>query len=308
MKEKEYRVIVDTDPGLGKIGADIDDGLAIFLMLNNPEIFHIEGISIVKGNTRINVGYKLAREYLKVKKREDIPVLKGASSKREFGKENDAVKFMIDLVKEHPKEITIIALGPLTNVSTAINLDSEFLDNIKRVVFMGGTLYPIDAFSEKFRFLQSNDYNKTEFNFYSDANAAKILLETPTKTPRIGFGLDVCCKVVFREEHFEQLKTFNTPVINHIMEPIRFWLNLWKFNKSNGFYPFDTLVPIYLIEAELFKFIKINVEIDTIHLPGQIFILEKNRFDSAPIKYCIDFNLKEDINRFLDILIKNLGR
>jgi len=83
---------------------------------------------------------------------------------------------------------------------------------------------------------------------------------------------------------------------------------LWKFNKSNGFYPFDTLVPIYLIEAELFKFIKINVEIDTIHLPGQIFILEKNRFDSAPIKYCIDFNLKEDINRFLDILIKNLGR
>ena len=308
MKEREYRVIVDTDPGLGKIGADIDDGLAIFLMLNNPETFHMEGISIVKGNTRLNVGYKLAREYLKVKKREDIPVLKGASSKREFGKENDAVKFMINLVKENPREITIIALGPLTNVSTAINSDSEFLDNLKQVVFMGGTLYLIDAFSEKFRFLQSKDYNKTEFNFYSDAIAAKILLETPTNTPRMGFGLDACCKVIFREEQFEQLKTFNTPVINYIIKPVRYWLNLWKYNKSNGFYPFDTLVPIYLMEPELFKFINIYVEIDTINLPGQIFIHEKIRANSAPIKYCIDFNSKDDINRFLNILINSLGR
>ena len=47
MSEKKYRVLIDTDPGLGKKGADVDDGLALFLMLNNPETFEIEGITTV---------------------------------------------------------------------------------------------------------------------------------------------------------------------------------------------------------------------------------------------------------------------
>ncbi|MGV9200230.1 MAG: nucleoside hydrolase, partial [Promethearchaeia archaeon] len=56
------RVLVDTDPGLGLRFADVDDGLALFLMLNN-DIFEIEGITVVFGNTPVEKGYLLVKKY-----------------------------------------------------------------------------------------------------------------------------------------------------------------------------------------------------------------------------------------------------
>lgn len=75
------KVLIDTDPGLGKNFADVDDGLALFLMLNNPESFEIEGITTVFGNTQVKQGYRLLKKYLNLVGKENIPHFLGASSK-----------------------------------------------------------------------------------------------------------------------------------------------------------------------------------------------------------------------------------
>ena len=66
MVKEKFKVIIDCDPGLGRRAADVDDGLAIFLMLNNPDVFDIIGITTVFGNTPVEIGYKLIKRYLKL--------------------------------------------------------------------------------------------------------------------------------------------------------------------------------------------------------------------------------------------------
>ena len=111
------KVLIDTDPGLGKKFADVDDGLALFFMLKNPEFFEIEGITTVFGNTQVKQGYKLLKNYLNLVRKENIPHFLGASSKDDFRYINEASKFLIQKVKENPKELTLLTLGPLTNIA-----------------------------------------------------------------------------------------------------------------------------------------------------------------------------------------------
>jgi len=81
------RVIVDCDPGLGKKKSltDVDDGLALFFMLNQPDLFEIEGITVTYGNTRVKTGYKLLKEYLQLTSRSNLPHYLGANSREDFG-------------------------------------------------------------------------------------------------------------------------------------------------------------------------------------------------------------------------------
>lgn len=125
------KVLIDTDPGLGKNFADVDDGLALFLMLNNPKFFEIEGITTVFGNTQVKQGYKLLKKYLNLVGKTNIPHFLGASSKDDFGHMNEASQFLIEKVKEKPNELTLLTLGPLTNIGTALKNYPDFLNNLK---------------------------------------------------------------------------------------------------------------------------------------------------------------------------------
>lgn len=83
-----------------------------------------------------------------------------------------AVNAMVRLVKEHPKQVTIIAIGPLTNLALAAKIEPTFLDNLDQIVVMGGTL---DA-------NKGNISPGTEFNFLNDPEAVQIVLEN-SKVP-----------------------------------------------------------------------------------------------------------------------------
>jgi len=152
MSNEKYRVLIDTDPGLGSMAADVDDGLALFIMLNNPEVFKIEGITTVYGNTPVKKGNLLLKQYLELFSRKDIPHFVGASSKYSLGKLTDASSFLIEMVKKFPKELTLITLGPLTNVATAFEHYSEFFENLKQLIILGGTVEPSSAFNSHFVF------------------------------------------------------------------------------------------------------------------------------------------------------------
>lgn len=307
MTREKYRVIIDTDPGLGKRAADIDDGLALFLMLNNPDIFDIVGITTVYGNTPVEVGYKLLKKYLQLANRTEIPCFLGATSRYTMGTLTNASKFLIEKIQEYENELILLAIGPLTNIATVFQQYPNLFEKVKKIIFMGGTIEPTSAFSPPFIF-EDGLSELVEFNFQCDPIAAQILIETETNVPRIGMGLDICCQAVFKEEHLKRIQSVQNPITNFIVKNIKNWLNIWKYNKSEGFYPFDVFVPVYLIKPELFTTIDLYLNIDTREELGRILILDKKRKNSAPITYCMNFKDEQGDKEFMNLLITNLSK
>lgn len=183
-KEGENLLIIDTDVGS-------DDAMALLLVLNHPNQ-KILAITTVFGNIQVETATTNALRILNLCKRPDIPVYKGCKNSLVYPTESDdyhgpdglggnshlfplpdnvtvkdehAANALVRLIKEHPKQITIICLGPLTNLALAHRLDPEFSDNIKGMMIMGGNILG-----------KGNVTPCAEFNFLSDPEAAEIVL------------------------------------------------------------------------------------------------------------------------------------
>ncbi len=137
--------IIDTD-----IGDDIDDAFAVALALRSPEL-HILGITTAYGDTELRA--QLLDRYLGAIGRADIPVAAGVATPHNNvftqaayahqsppRKHPDAVVFLLDQIRAHPGQITLIAIGPLFNVQAAIERDPETFRQLRRVVIMGGSI------------------------------------------------------------------------------------------------------------------------------------------------------------------------
>jgi purine nucleosidase len=139
------QVILDTD-----IGDDIDDAFALALILRSPEL-HLLGIQTAFGDTELRA--RLVDRYLAAVGRNDIPVLAGVPGKQTHftqaayarhspeRKHADAVPFLLSQIRQHPGQITLIAIGPLFNIQAAIAQDPATFRQLKRVVLMGGSVY-----------------------------------------------------------------------------------------------------------------------------------------------------------------------
>ncbi|MGV9141724.1 MAG: nucleoside hydrolase [Promethearchaeota archaeon] len=296
------RILIDTDPGLGRKSSDVDDGLALFLILNNPEKFKVEGITSVYGNTRLKTGFKLLKEYLELTDNLDIPHEMGAKSNEELGKITKATDLLIKTVSENPNEITLFTFGPLTNIATVLQHYPEFFDDLKEIVFMGGNLEPHTLVHIR------DPLSKTEFNFHADGEAAKLFIETPTKTEKIGMGLDICMKLFFEKRHLIKLKSADNPITNYIYEDVKYWFELWERKNNRGFHPFDVFVPMYKIKPELFQVNEYFIKVDDSNIPGRLFYSEKPKRNYTKVKYGIDFaqegNKEDFMERFLNDLIE----
>jgi purine nucleosidase len=300
------RVLVDCDPGMGKKKslADVDDGLALIFMLNQPDLFEIEGITVTYGNTRVKTAYKLLMEYLHLTSRTKIPHYLGASSREDLYKPTEASEFLISEVKDNPKELTLLTLGPLTNIATAIMNYPGFLDDLREVIFMGGLIHPTSALS--IGPVETIQYS--EFNFLNDPKATKLFIEAETRTPRIGMGLDICCQIVFNRTHYDVIKERKTVISQYLVENILNWLNLWEKTKVKGFYPFDTLVPIYLVSNGLFQTSDFHLIVDTNKNPGKLDIVDRNNTKTSKITYCMNFSSEESKKDCIDILLRGLTK
>ena len=148
------RIILDTD-----IGTDVDDALAVALAALSPELT-VEGITTVYGDVALRA--RMAVKILRLLGREDIPVLAGAEHvllrNRPLwwlGHEGDglltaedanlpfdprhAVDFIIQTVMDNPGEITLVAIGPFTNLAIALAREPRLAENVKNVIIMGGS-------------------------------------------------------------------------------------------------------------------------------------------------------------------------
>jgi inosine-uridine nucleoside N-ribohydrolase len=172
------KIIIDTD-----IGGDIDDAFAVGLALRSHE-FQILGISSAWGDTHLRA--RLLSRFLKEIGRADIPVAMGIT-KHPAGKLDtlsqaayaeggpagqtypNAVDFLLDQIRRYPGEITLLAIGPETNLGAAIDRDAATFRKLKRIVLMGGSVY---------RGYSQFNYGKThgpdpEWNILCDIQAAR---------------------------------------------------------------------------------------------------------------------------------------
>ncbi len=141
------KIIIDSD-----IGDDVDDAFALALAVRSPEL-DILGITTTFGDTETRA--RIVDRFLGEIGRAEIPVMAGRPTppkspmtQRHYagagglGKtsHSDAVDFLLDQIRKHPGEITLIAIGPLMNVGAAIDKDPATFRKLKRVVLMGGSI------------------------------------------------------------------------------------------------------------------------------------------------------------------------
>ncbi|MBK5093517.1 MAG: nucleoside hydrolase, partial [Actinobacteria bacterium] len=240
------KVIVDTDPATGYPLADVDDGLALLYLLAYPKEFNLLGITTVYGNASLPKTTSKAEEILRVARRTEIPVLPGAASSKQLGADTRASGFLRESVASQPGKVTILALGPLTNVAAAGFADPDFYSNVKRIVIMGGALeegYGLPLIPP------------LEFNFFKDPIAADSVLGA--KCEKVVISADLCRQAVFTRRELTSLWRMGNPVATYLAYRIRPWLRLnqimpfvpWR----GGFVPWDVVAAVYLRRQDLFS-------------------------------------------------------
>jgi purine nucleosidase len=171
------RIILDTDLAMGAPGSDIDDGFALALALADPGIT-VDLVTTVGGNSDVVTSTRLTRELLTLLGRTDVPVVEGAPAGAE-----DAAAEIVRRVRAEPGELTIVAIGPLTNVAGAIARDPEVARDVREIVVMGGV------------YLEQTNVAAMpgEYNFWCDPDAAQAVMESGAPLRLV--GLDVTRRV-----------------------------------------------------------------------------------------------------------------
>src|SRR5579872_379269 len=170
------KLIIDTD-----IGDDYDDVFTLAVALASPEV-DVLGVTTVVGDTALRA--RLARRFLAVAGRDDIPVAVGATIRtgapfthRRWarggpdGPEPPAVDFLLDAIAADPDQVTLLAIGPLTNLADALARDAAAFRRLKRIVLMGGSVrrgYRDLAWS-------AEGHPSVEYNIVSDVPAARAV-------------------------------------------------------------------------------------------------------------------------------------
>lgn len=222
-------VIIDTDPG--------DDDAASILWALASDKFDVKAITVTNGNVGVKWCSINARRTLEVCGRQDIPVYRGAyrplarpsieaswiHGKDGFGDlgfpmpvteegKGYAAAEMVRIAKESEEPITLLVLGPMTNVAMAILLDAEFESHVKEIIFMGGT----------FR-VSGNQAPRASYNVMVDPEAAKVVYNS--SIPVVQVGLDVCDKVTQRVEDLEKIAKAGTKVTDFLTKLLSFRIN-----------------------------------------------------------------------------------
>lgn len=256
------KIIIDTDAGH-------DDAMAIMLAVKSNK-FDVLAITTVCGNSTLKNTTRNAQTILEMIDKPDISVFSGAKKPLKkplatatvHGKSgldgvtlsnkatltNNAVDKIIELVKKHPREISLICIAPLTNIALAIQKDPQTMRQVKEIVIMGGA---IDV--------PGNMTAVAEFNMFVDPDAAKIVLEFPIK--KILIPLDACNKVQLTLDDFRRIKnTKLKKIILRMMEP--FIRNLAKDLGAKGAIMYDPLPIFHLLSPQTSQTIKYHVAVE----------------------------------------------
>lgn len=264
---KPRRIILDTDPG-------IDDMMAIFLALRSPEL-KVEAITPVCGNVPLDLTLANALRLVEIADRTDVPVAAGAShpllrrlvtSGHVHGANGlggvdfpepkikpvreTAPEIIRRIVRENPGEITIVAVGPLTNIALALRSDPELAAMVPQIAIMGGSLSG------------GNITPAAEFNLYVDPEAARIVFDA--RIPLTMVGLDVTRKVLLTDAQIRELEAAKNPVSQTAGKVMRAtWDRMQQGGEVRVIAMHDPLTVASLIDPDVIALQDYYVEIET---------------------------------------------
>jgi purine nucleosidase len=260
------KVIIDTDPGT-------DDAIAILLALNSPEL-DVRALTVVPGNVTAQLGLENALKLVSLANRCDIPVAGGAQHPlfqklitAEFwhGKNGMAnvelpaskckadTRFgpdlIIQMVHEHPHEITLLPIGPETNIALAVLKDPSIVPLVKEVIVMGGSISG------------GNVNAAAEANIYNDPEAAQIVFQAGW--PVTMAGLDVGNATLFTRKHVEQLAKTHGPENDFMVAVTSYLVALSEKFGEAGTPMYDPLAVGAAIDASIVKTQPMRVDVET---------------------------------------------
>lgn len=264
MKPKDefrmHKVIFDTDPG-------IDDAMALLFLHHHPDV-DLVGITTVFGNASVEM---TTRNALFLKREWEIaaPVAKGNG--RTYDPMRNPVdwpvlihghdglgnidvpetidlpvdprpahRFIIDTVRTHPYEVTLIAVGRMSNLAHALKEDPEIAGLVKQVIIMGG------AFD-----VPGNITPAAEANIHGDPEAADVVMTAPWKVAVV--GLDVTMKTVMTRAMLAGLVTDGGERVRLLSDISQFYIDFYGRHVEDGMVVHDSCACLYLVAPELFE-------------------------------------------------------
>ncbi|KAL4605819.1 hypothetical protein ACB092_09G057400 [Castanea dentata] len=263
------KLIIDTDPG-------IDDTMAIFMAFQSPEL-EILGLTTIFGNTSTENATYNALRLCEFAGCSGIPVAEGSAAPLKGGiprvadfvhgsdgvgntylppakakkSEKSASEFLVEKVSEYPGEVSILALGPLTNLALAIKRDSSFASKVKRLVILGGAFFAL-----------GNVNPAAEANIYGDPEAADVVFTSGANIAVV--GINITTQVMFTDDDLLELKQSKGKYSKIISEMCEFYRD-WhvKSDGVHGVFLHDPVSFVALVRPDLFTYKKGVVRVET---------------------------------------------
>jgi inosine-uridine nucleoside N-ribohydrolase len=260
------RVIIDTDPGT-------DDAMAIILALNSPE-FKVEALTVVPGNVEAKQGLENALKIVSLAGRCDVLVAGGAqhplnqkliTAQFWHGKngladvELPASKckadprfgpdLIIEMVHRYPHEITLIPVGPLTNIALAVSKDPSIAFLVKDIVIMGGSISG------------GNVNGAAEANIYNDPEAAQIVFNAGWMVTMV--GSDVGERTLITRKYLAELQSSHGPESDFIAKIAEFYLTRSEKSGYSGAAMYDPLAVGIALDSTLGTLKEMHVDVET---------------------------------------------
>jgi purine nucleosidase len=264
---KPKRLIIDTDPG-------IDDSLAILLSLASPEV-QLEALTIVSGNTTASQGVLNALSVLELAGATTIPVSIGVPvplvqplliasethgqtgigyahlpTPQLTASQQHGVDRIIETILSNPGEISLVAIGPLTNIAMAVRREPRLVEAVREVIIMGGAIRT-----------GGNTTPLAEYNTYCDPHAAHIVFHSGLPITLV--PLDVTYRAILTQADVQRLLEIPSPITRFIADATRFYMEFHdEYQKIEGCIINDPLALALTFAPQLVDTEHLYVDVD----------------------------------------------
>jgi inosine-uridine nucleoside N-ribohydrolase len=319
------KVVIDTDPGT-------DDAMAILLALNSPEL-DVRALTVVAGNVVVEQGLENALRLVSLAGRCDVLVAKGASHPlvqklvtAEFfhgasglgnvelpaptcqADASFAPDLIIELIHQYPRQITLVPLGPLTNIALALRKDPSIVPLVREVVLMGGGI------------AGGNATAAAEANIYNDPEAARAVFEAGWSLTMV--GLNVTEKTLFTRAELNRLARTRGRENDFAVGVLSFMVDLASKLGTEGTPMHDPLAVGAVIDRSLIttQDMRVDVETQGEFTRGETVASRHNSSDRKVLRgerYVIDgiekvhpnvhVAVESDSKRFIELFISRLA-
>lgn len=317
------RIILDTDCAVFN-----DDGAAMAMLLESPQQVDVIGVTLVPGNMWPLEGAEYMFRTLDAMRRTGVVLYAGAEAPlmhtREMAQKEasdwgegylgalgedrpektrnahrisrrSAIDMMIEAIDKTPGEVSIVEIGPMTNLAIMLRMRPDLETKIKRLVFMGGAVH-VDSMADTRR--------AAEFNFWVDPEAARIVLRSAIPQ-KIMIGLDICNHAKLDKAHYEQIVKIKTPLTALYRQDMG-----KRFEKNPGATAgiWDCIAAAYVLDPKIAtKRESAYLDVDTTFGKnyGAVIPLDKSMApDATPVDVLLDLDFEKFFTLYRELLTK----